>query len=115
MSTSTRWPNATLARIGIRSVAAEAEPSVASTVHAASIGRMPAMKFGLFDINQGACLDPSVLLRTAQQAEAAGLESLWAGEHVVLPDPRVPPSPMEPTEPILDPVIALTYAAAVTR
>jgi probable F420-dependent oxidoreductase len=75
---------------------------------------MPAMKFGLFDINQGACLDPSTLIRIAQQAEAEGLESVWAGEHVVLPDPRVPPSPMEPTEPILDPIIALTFAAAVT-
>jgi probable F420-dependent oxidoreductase len=73
------------------------------------------MKFGLFHINQGACLDPTVLTRIARQAEAAGLESLWAGEHVVLPDPRVPPSPMEPTDPILDPVIALTFAAAVTR
>ena len=76
--------------------------------------RVPAMKFGLFDVNQGACLNPTVLMRIAQQAEAAGLESLWAGEHVVLPDPRVAPSPMEPTEPILDPVIALTFAAAVT-
>src|SRR5262252_8069919 len=73
------------------------------------------MKFWLFHINQGACLDPVMLTRIAQQAEAAGLESLWAGEHVVLPDPRVPPSPMEPTDPILDPVIALTFAAAVTR
>jgi probable F420-dependent oxidoreductase len=73
------------------------------------------MKFGLFDLNQSACLDPHVLARVAQQAEAAGFESLWCGEHVVLPDPRVPPSPMEPTEPILDPVVALTFAAAATR
>jgi probable F420-dependent oxidoreductase len=73
------------------------------------------LKFGLFDINQWACLDPLVLSSTARQAEAAGLESLWCGEHVVLPDPRVPPSPMEPTDPILDPTVALTYAAAVTR
>jgi hypothetical protein len=51
--------------------------------------RVPVIKFGLFDINQGACLNPTVLMRTAQQAEAAGLESLWAGEHVVLPDPRL--------------------------
>jgi probable F420-dependent oxidoreductase len=76
--------------------------------------QMPTMNFGLFDINQGACLDPAVLIRTVQQAELAGLESAWAGEHVVLPDPRVPPSPMEPTEPILDPIVALTFAAAVT-
>jgi len=55
-----------------------------------------------------------VLIRTVQQAEVAGLESVWAGEHVVLPDPRVAPSPMEPTESILDPVVALTFAAAVS-
>ena len=73
------------------------------------------MKFGLFDLNQGACVDPQVLVRVARQAEAAGFESLWCGEHVVLPDPRVPPSPMEPTDPILDPVVALTFAAAATR
>src|ERR1043166_5774283 len=72
------------------------------------------VKFGMFDLNQGACLDPRVLLDVARQAEAIGLESLWCGEHVVLPDPRVPPSPMEPSDPILDPVIALTYAAAAT-
>jgi probable F420-dependent oxidoreductase len=73
------------------------------------------MHIGLFDLNQAACIDPVVLGRVAQAAEAAGLESLWCGEHVVLPDPRVAPSPMEPTEPIVDPVIALTYCAAVTR
>jgi probable F420-dependent oxidoreductase len=33
---------------------------------------------------------------------------------VVLPDPQAPPSPMAPTDPILDPVIALTHCAAVT-
>lgn len=73
------------------------------------------MKFGPFDLKQRACADPQVLVRAAQQAEAAGFESLWCAEHVVLPDPRVPPSPMEPTDPILDPVVALTFAAAATR
>jgi probable F420-dependent oxidoreductase len=73
------------------------------------------MKFGLFDMGAGPCLDPQVLLAVAKHAEDAGLESLWCGEHIVLPDPRVPPSPMEPTDPILDLVIALTFAAAVTH
>jgi probable F420-dependent oxidoreductase len=50
----------------------------------------------------------------ARAAEAAGFESLWGGEHVVLPDPQAPPSPMAPHDRILDPVIALTYCAAVT-
>ncbi|MGH2601484.1 MAG: TIGR03619 family F420-dependent LLM class oxidoreductase, partial [Dehalococcoidia bacterium] len=31
-----------------------------------------------------------------------------------LPDPHVPPSPMNPKDPILDPVVALTYMAAQT-
>ncbi len=73
------------------------------------------MKLGLFDMGAGPCLDPQVLLAVARHAEAARLESLWCGEHIVLPDPRVPPSPMEPTDPILDLVIALTFAAAVTQ
>src|SRR5688572_29051987 len=73
-----------------------------------------AMRFGLFSINAYASADPRTLGRLARAAEAAGFESLWAGEHVVLPDPQAPPSPMAPTDAILDPVIALTYAAAVT-
>src|SRR6202011_5645487 len=36
------------------------------------------------------------------------------GEHVVVPDPQVPPSPMAPRDPVLDPVVALTWAAAAT-
>jgi len=72
------------------------------------------LKFGLFSINAYACCDPTVAARVARAAEAAGFESLWGGEHVVLPDPQAPPSPMGPREPILDPVIALTYCAAVT-
>jgi probable F420-dependent oxidoreductase len=73
------------------------------------------MKIGLFDLNTGACSTPDIAARIAQLAEDAGFDSLWAGEHVVLPDPRVPPSPMEPTDDILDPIIALTFLAAHTR
>jgi probable F420-dependent oxidoreductase len=72
------------------------------------------MNFGLFSINAYACCNPTVAARVARAAEAAGFESLWGGEHVVLPDPQAPPSPMAPHEPILDPVVALTYCAAVT-
>jgi probable F420-dependent oxidoreductase len=72
------------------------------------------MRFGLFSINAYAAAEPRTLARLARAAEAAGFESLWGGEHVVLPDPQAPPSPMAPTDRILDPVIALTYAAAVT-
>lgn len=72
------------------------------------------MKFGLFAMNMYACSYPEIAVQVAQLAEEAGFESLWAGEHVVLPDPRVPRSPMAPHDRILDPIIALTYLAAHT-
>lgn len=72
------------------------------------------MKLGLFSINMGARSEPDGLVAAAQAAEAAGFESVWAGEHVVLPDPQVPPSPMAPQDPALDPLLALTWAAAAT-
>lgn len=73
------------------------------------------LAFGLFDVNLGACSEPETAIRIARLAEGVGFESLWAGEHVVLPDPREPPSPMEPRDRILDPVIALTFLAAQTH
>jgi probable F420-dependent oxidoreductase len=75
---------------------------------------MGAVDLGLFSINMGSRVAPDGMTAAAQAAEQAGFESLWAGEHVVLPDPQVPPSPMAPQDPALDPFIALTYAAAVT-
>lgn len=75
---------------------------------------MTDVKLGLFNINMGARCTPDALAAAARAAEDAGFESLWAGEHVVLPDPQVPPSPMAPQDPALDPFIGLTYAAAVT-
>lgn len=72
------------------------------------------MELGLFAVNMGCCAGPADLADTARAAEAAGFESLWAGEHVVLPDPQVPPSPMGPQDPALDSLLALTWAAAAT-
>ena len=73
------------------------------------------MKFGLFGINVGFCADAQVALRMAQAAEEQGLESVWTGEHVVLPDPQVPPSPVPPQTPFLDPAVALAFVAAGTK
>ncbi len=73
------------------------------------------MKFGLFGINFGPCAEPATALRVAQAAERSGLESLWTGEHVVLPDPQAPPSPSPPENPFLDPAVALAYIAAGTE
>src|SRR5450755_2782883 len=62
----------------------------------------------------GSSAGPEELIVTAQAAESAGFESIWAGEHVILPDPQAPPSPMAPQDPVLDPLVALTWAAAHT-
>lgn len=72
------------------------------------------MKIGLCSANGGVCTRPGVLGRVAERAEAAGLESLWVSEHLVLADPRRPPSPMDPEDPILEPVVSLAFAAART-
>jgi probable F420-dependent oxidoreductase len=73
------------------------------------------MHFGLFGINMSPCDDPDVAVRVAQAAEAAGFDSLWTGEHVVLPDPQAPPSPVPPETPFLDPAVALAHVAAHTK
>lgn len=73
------------------------------------------MKFGLFGINMGVCSTPEAAASVARAAENAGFESVWTGEHVVLPDPQVPPSPLPPTYPLLDPAVALAFVAAHTK
>jgi probable F420-dependent oxidoreductase len=70
---------------------------------------------GLFSVNSHAAADPRGAATIATLAERLGYDSLWAGEHVVLPSPRVEPSPMDPDEPILDPLVALAHIAAVTE
>jgi probable F420-dependent oxidoreductase len=72
------------------------------------------MKLGLFGINTGPCAAPEVAARVARAAEAAGFDSVWTGEHVVLPDPQAPPSPAPPGHPMLDPAVALAFLAAHT-
>src|SRR5260221_860180 len=60
--------------------------------------RETTLKFGLFSVNSYASSYPETAVGIAQLAESAGFESLWAGEHVVLPDPQAPPSPMAPED-----------------
>ena len=72
------------------------------------------MRLGLVHVNMGSMSQPDAVAKAAREAEAAGFDSVWAGEHVVLPDPQVPPSPMHPQDPALDPLLALAWAAAHT-
>jgi probable F420-dependent oxidoreductase len=69
---------------------------------------------GLFGANMGACATAGGALQIAALAEELGFDSLWMGEHVVAPSPRVPPSPIEPDYPMLDPLVALAAVAART-
>ena len=73
------------------------------------------MKLGLFGIGSGICAQPAVARRIAVRAEGLGFDSLWTGEHVVLPDPRQPPSPAPPDFPMLHPSTALAFLAGVTE
>ncbi len=80
------------------------------------------MKFGLMFANTGPFIQPDGLTLLARTAEEVGMESLWTVEHVVVPlgyestypysrDGKMPGSEEAP---IPDPLIWLTYAAAVT-
>jgi probable F420-dependent oxidoreductase len=72
------------------------------------------MRLGLIHINMEPMSHPDALVQAARAAEQAGFDSVWAGEHLVLPDPQVPPSPVAPETPFLDPAVALTLVAAHT-
>jgi probable F420-dependent oxidoreductase len=72
------------------------------------------MKIGVCSVNSGPYATPDMLDRLARSAEDAGVESIWASEHLVVPDPKAPPSNMDPRDPILDPVTSLAYLAART-
>ncbi|PYN33857.1 MAG: LLM class F420-dependent oxidoreductase [Candidatus Rokuibacteriota bacterium] len=72
------------------------------------------MKFGLHSVNLHTCGYPDAAARIGWAAEAAGFESLWVADHVVLPDPPVAGRPMAPDMRLLDPIVALTFLAAHT-
>ena len=80
------------------------------------------MKFGLLFANTGDFVQPDGIRGLASAAEAAGIESLWTVEHVLVPvgyRSRYPYSktgrmPGGEDMPIPDPLVWLGYAAAVT-
>ena len=72
------------------------------------------MKFGLHSINVNSCAHPEAASRFGRAAEAAGFDSLWVADHVVLPDPPVAGRPMAPDMRLLDPIVTLTFLAAQT-
>lgn len=83
------------------------------------------MKIGLFSVGAGRAAQPEILARLAKKAEEVGFESIFAPEHTVLfaPDAYASPYPysgdgkitgMRANTDLLDPFLALTWAAAHT-
>ncbi len=71
------------------------------------------LKFGLYGLHHGVNCDPDVLGRRARAAESAGFESLWVGDHIVIPTEAARlPGPRD--LPRLEAVTALTFMAAHT-
>lgn len=82
------------------------------------------MKIGFGFIGPGLAAEPQVVSLIAETCEACGFYSLWAPEHIVLLDRYAANYPytqdgVMPFETMevdfLDPFLALTYAAAVTK
>lgn len=80
------------------------------------------MKFGIAFANTGPFVAPAAAVEFAQAAEAAGFESLWTVEHVVVPAgyesaypyDRSGRMPGPEDSPIPDPLIWLAYLASAT-
>lgn len=83
------------------------------------------MKYGAFLPHIGPLARGDVMTNirtTAQNAEALGFDSVWAGDHIVIPvdiASRYPYTatgsfPMNPKEPLLEPLTVLSFVAACT-
>jgi probable F420-dependent oxidoreductase len=82
------------------------------------------MKFGLRYANLGRYVDGAAAVELAQAAEAAGFDSIWTVEHVVVPDGYQSRYPYSASGrmgsgledfPIPDPLMWLAYVASATR
>ena len=68
------------------------------------------MQVGIHLPHAGEQATPERIRRAAQQAEDMGLSDVWVSEHIIVPRASFPRSPL-----FYDPVLSLTWAAAVTR
>ncbi len=69
------------------------------------------MRFGVHLPHIGRKATPALIRDAALQAEALGFDDVWVSEHIIVPaGAPYPPSPA-----FYDPVLTLTWAAAVTR
>ena len=68
------------------------------------------MKLGIHLPHAGEQATPALIKRHAMRAEALGFEDVWVSEHIIVPRKQFPRSPL-----FYDPVVTLSYAAAVTQ
>ncbi|HEY5981738.1 MAG TPA: LLM class F420-dependent oxidoreductase [Microlunatus sp.] len=92
------------------------------TTHGRARKRRQIIDVGLHALGIGTGADPETIRASATEAERRGFATLWAGEHVVMVDDGESPYPyaddgkiaVPPAADWLDPMITLSYAAAVT-
>ena len=68
------------------------------------------MRYGIHLPHAGEQATPALLRRFAVKAEELGLDDVWVSEHIIVPRDQFPRSPL-----FYDPVLTLTWVAAVTR
>jgi probable F420-dependent oxidoreductase len=67
------------------------------------------MKFGIHLAQFGRALTPYSIQRSAMRAEELGFDDVWVSDHLVVPASQPYPAPL-----LADPLVALSFAAAVT-
>src|SRR5580700_2005788 len=72
--------------------------------------RTPPMHFGIHLPHAGDRASPALIRRFAIQAEMLGVADIWVSEHIILPHTQFPRK-----LPFYEPVLTLTWVAAVTR
>src|SRR6516164_3958739 len=68
------------------------------------------MQLGIHLPHAGEQATPEKIRRAALRAEDLGLDDVWVSEHIIVPRATFPRSPL-----FFDPVLSLTWAAAVTK
>src|SRR4051794_349645 len=68
------------------------------------------VKYGIHLPHAGEQATPALIRRHAERAEDLGLDDVWVSEHIIVPRDKFPRSPL-----FFDPVLSLTWAAAVTK
>jgi probable F420-dependent oxidoreductase len=68
------------------------------------------MQLGIHLPHAGSQASPELIKRHARRAEDLGLSDVWVSEHIIVPRAQFPRSPL-----FYDPILTLTWVAAVTE